>query len=166
MLPSFPGEVNRVRCFSHVVNLVAKSLIRQFDAEADKDEADDDVDARELAELAEGLEREEQELREKPEEEGGEPKDEEDDDPDYEVDAMAFVSDDEREQFLQDIRPVKLVLAKVRQQACYRVRHVTLTLNATAPQADLQDHQLYDHPPARLEGPLEGARASGEAAAA
>ncbi|TFK81779.1 hypothetical protein K466DRAFT_452428, partial [Polyporus arcularius HHB13444] len=31
LLPGFPGEVNRVRCFTHILNLVAKSLIRQFD---------------------------------------------------------------------------------------------------------------------------------------
>ena len=32
MLPEFPGEAARTRCFAHVVNLVAKSVIKQFDA--------------------------------------------------------------------------------------------------------------------------------------
>ncbi|KAI0743016.1 hypothetical protein C8Q80DRAFT_1081465, partial [Daedaleopsis nitida] len=31
LLPDFDGPPNRVRCFAHVLNLVAKSLIRQFD---------------------------------------------------------------------------------------------------------------------------------------
>ncbi|KAI0355814.1 hypothetical protein OH77DRAFT_1378786, partial [Trametes cingulata] len=30
-IPSFGGQRARTRCFAHVVNLVAKSLTRQFD---------------------------------------------------------------------------------------------------------------------------------------
>ncbi|EIW62755.1 uncharacterized protein TRAVEDRAFT_114619, partial [Trametes versicolor FP-101664 SS1] len=30
-LPGFEGSVGRVRCFAHVVNLVVKSLLTQFD---------------------------------------------------------------------------------------------------------------------------------------
>ena len=32
MLLKFPGEVARMHCFAHIVNLVAKSVIKQFDA--------------------------------------------------------------------------------------------------------------------------------------
>ncbi|KAG1797937.1 hypothetical protein EV424DRAFT_1271678, partial [Suillus variegatus] len=28
---SFGGELSRTRCFLHIVNLIAKSIIRQFD---------------------------------------------------------------------------------------------------------------------------------------
>jgi hypothetical protein len=31
-LPRFAGEKSRVRCFLHIVNLIAKATIRQFDA--------------------------------------------------------------------------------------------------------------------------------------
>ncbi|KAG1760280.1 hypothetical protein EDD22DRAFT_757666, partial [Suillus occidentalis] len=31
LLEDFPGETNRTRCFLHIINLVAKTLIRQFD---------------------------------------------------------------------------------------------------------------------------------------
>ncbi|KAG1843643.1 hypothetical protein C8R48DRAFT_556094, partial [Suillus tomentosus] len=31
ILPSFPGTVNHTRCFLHMINLVAKSLIKEFD---------------------------------------------------------------------------------------------------------------------------------------
>ncbi|TFK79442.1 hypothetical protein K466DRAFT_450423, partial [Polyporus arcularius HHB13444] len=31
LLPFFEGQFHRVRCFAHVVNLVAKSMLRQFD---------------------------------------------------------------------------------------------------------------------------------------
>ncbi|PBK73744.1 hypothetical protein ARMSODRAFT_869484, partial [Armillaria solidipes] len=30
-IPSFPGQAHHVHCFAHVVNLVAKSLLKQFD---------------------------------------------------------------------------------------------------------------------------------------
>jgi hypothetical protein len=31
LICNFPGEANRTRCFAHIINLVAKSLLRQFD---------------------------------------------------------------------------------------------------------------------------------------
>ncbi len=117
VLPSFAGAPNRVRCFTHVLNLVAKSLIRQFDAEVDKDEAADDADERELAELAAGLEAEEAATRASSAAEDVDEGGSGDDDPDDEFDALEELSDDEKAQFLEDIRPVKLVLAKVRCQS-------------------------------------------------
>jgi hypothetical protein len=52
LLDDFPGSANQTRCFTHVLNLVIKSIIRQFDlpkAQGDKilDEA-----ANELLNLA------------------------------------------------------------------------------------------------------------------
>ncbi|KIK76677.1 hypothetical protein PAXRUDRAFT_169130, partial [Paxillus rubicundulus Ve08.2h10] len=35
MVPSFSSSASHTRCFLHVVNLVAKSLIRQFDVTKD-----------------------------------------------------------------------------------------------------------------------------------
>ncbi|KAG2085774.1 uncharacterized protein F5147DRAFT_588788 [Suillus discolor] len=32
LVPHFAGETSRTRCFLHIVNLVAKSLLREFDA--------------------------------------------------------------------------------------------------------------------------------------
>ncbi len=31
-IPSFSGQTSHVRCFAHVVNLVTKSLLKQFDS--------------------------------------------------------------------------------------------------------------------------------------
>ncbi|KAG1901564.1 uncharacterized protein F5891DRAFT_903433, partial [Suillus fuscotomentosus] len=31
LIPSFPGDPNRARCFNHVIALIAKSSICQFD---------------------------------------------------------------------------------------------------------------------------------------
>jgi hypothetical protein len=55
LLPSFPGKVNHTCCFLHIVNLVAKSVIQQFDVA--KGKADDALDEaeRELHALAEGI---------------------------------------------------------------------------------------------------------------
>ncbi|GBE78938.1 hypothetical protein SCP_0201350 [Sparassis crispa] len=55
LLEGFQGQANRSRCFDHVVNLVAKSLLRQFDLP--KGKADDVLDdaERALLELAKDL---------------------------------------------------------------------------------------------------------------
>ncbi|TFK61912.1 hypothetical protein BDN72DRAFT_749645, partial [Pluteus cervinus] len=31
LLDNFPGPANQTRCFTHVLNLVVKSMIKQFD---------------------------------------------------------------------------------------------------------------------------------------
>lgn len=38
-LPSFDGEASRVRCFAHIINLVAKSVISQFDTPKKKEQS-------------------------------------------------------------------------------------------------------------------------------
>ncbi|KAF8581722.1 hypothetical protein K439DRAFT_1353049 [Ramaria rubella] len=35
----FPREANRTRCFAHIVNLIAKSLLKQFDIPAKRADA-------------------------------------------------------------------------------------------------------------------------------
>lgn len=53
LIPTLTGAANHTHCFLHVVNLVAKSLIQQFDVK--KDAAEDD----ELKELWQDLVEEE-----------------------------------------------------------------------------------------------------------
>jgi hypothetical protein len=77
LISKFPGAANRVRCMAHIVNLVSKIILRQFDAskktkrpmndqanvEVNDDASDDEVEADEkLISLAGDLEREEQEV--------------------------------------------------------------------------------------------------------
>ena len=31
LIEDFPGAANQTRCFTHILNLVAKSILRQFD---------------------------------------------------------------------------------------------------------------------------------------
>ena len=64
-LPHFPGEASRTRCFCHIINLVAKSIITQFDVPPLLEEIDDedveDAEERQDLELLAGMEGEEEE---------------------------------------------------------------------------------------------------------
>lgn len=55
MLPKFGGPATHTCCFLHIVNLVAKSLIRQFDVK--KKDADAALDEAELVNLKEERDR-------------------------------------------------------------------------------------------------------------
>jgi len=100
ILPSFPGTANHTRCFLHTINLVAKSLIKEFDmSRRDVTEALDDDGSD-----SEGSDREDPELN----------VDIADyDDMDGWVDEANLLSDHQRKQLQHDIRPIKLVLVKV-----------------------------------------------------
>jgi hypothetical protein len=109
LLPNW-SVVNRTRCFAHIVNLIAKSLLKQFDVKkknADKDPEDD-----ELEELAAGLDGEEQHMLEVT----GDDDDDDDtnnDDIDGWVDELEDMDEEERKELLRSIRPVSRVLVKV-----------------------------------------------------
>ena len=112
LLISFPGDTNRAGCFNHVIALIAKSAIHQFDVPKGRaDAALDEVES-ELRELAEGLDIEEEQTKgewEGPDNE----EDEEGEDPDGWVDEVAGLSVADREALEENIRPVRLVLVKV-----------------------------------------------------
>lgn len=108
-LEIFPGESNRTRCFDHIVNLVAKSIIQQFDVpKAKANESFDDV-LRELMVSAEDLDKEELATREgeRSESEGDE------DDTDGWVDEREEMSESERKDLDDNIQPIRRVLVKV-----------------------------------------------------
>jgi hypothetical protein len=58
-LNDFPGSASRVCCFAHILNLVVKSIMRQFDVPDKKKEAVADEATRELHKLAGDIEHEE-----------------------------------------------------------------------------------------------------------
>jgi hypothetical protein len=124
MLPDFSGASTHTRCFLHTTNLVAKALMKEFDAKPKKrgeDGAaaamDDDEDlsadearlVKELEELSEGIELEDlvttmgQGLTD----------DERNVDVDGLIDEIELLSDKERQELLKSIRPIKLALTKV-----------------------------------------------------
>ena len=55
LIHNFPGEANCTRCFAHIINLVAKSLLRQFDIPNKKADSALDEAEKILLELAKGL---------------------------------------------------------------------------------------------------------------
>jgi hypothetical protein len=133
ILPSF-SEVGHTRCFLHIVNLVAKSIIKQFDVQKKRedqhlDNAEQELrgeDAeQELQDLAGDVNLEEQQSIEAMAQhqingEAGNTDTETETDDDVEgwIDEMMLLSPAEREQVEGDICPVKLVLVKVRYQWC------------------------------------------------
>jgi len=106
---NFPGAANQTRCFLHVLNLVIKSILQQFDIPKVKgDEILDDT-LEELVKLAGDIEQEEAECCEVNSDEG----DEEDDNVDGWIVERAHMMDEEKEELDEAVKPIHLVLTKV-----------------------------------------------------
>ena len=113
LVERFPGEAARVRCFTHVINLVAKSIIRQFDVPKNLKKDIIDEALAELRVLADDLEREEEETKRGS---GTAEGDEEGDDKNTEgwVDEREEMTDEEIAKLEADVKPTCLVLLKVK----------------------------------------------------
>jgi hypothetical protein len=116
LLPNFPGPANRCRCFLHIVNLVAKTLLRQF--EVPKKDINAALDAAEqaLLDLSAGTDMEEMVTMA----EGGLGDNSDADDIDGLVNEMDELSEEEGKELHQKILPVRLVLVKVRKDSTLR----------------------------------------------
>ena len=111
LLHDFPGEANRTRCFLHIVNLVAKQLLKQFDVpRKDADSALNEAE-KELFNLAAGIDIEELVTAA---ERGAGAGSEDNDDTDGWVDEMEELDAEERAVLEESVLPVRLVLVKVR----------------------------------------------------
>ena len=114
-IKSFPGAENCVWCFNHVVALVAKSSIHQFDVPKGQADAVLDEAEKALRDLAEGVDIEEEmmlgelELPDDDENEAPEVNENED----GWVDEVAALSVVDREELGENVRPIRLVLVKV-----------------------------------------------------
>lgn len=111
-IPSFPGSTNQVRCFAHILNLVAKTLIRQFDSGKNTRNEDDDAAAA-IAELVAGLEVDDGSVAGGDEEGTTDDLADIDDDVDGWIDERTDLTEEEREELRETVLPVKLILAKV-----------------------------------------------------
>src|SRR6202035_3600666 len=107
----FPGAANRTRCFAHILNLVAKSVIRQFDVA--KGEADGALSSAEkaLQDLADGVDLED--LVAQGEEEVEDDEIEEDRNEEGWIDEREELTEMQCDELDELTRPVKLVLVKV-----------------------------------------------------
>lgn len=126
LLEDFPGAANRSRCFTHILNLAARSVLRQFDAPKGKVGAVASEAAQELDRLLADLESDE--LRARVSEDLGAMSDpvmggtdeveaaDDDDDIEGWVDEMDELSEELQQEIEADAIPVRLMLVKVRFQ--------------------------------------------------
>lgn len=104
LLNNFPGAANQTRCFTHILNLVVKSILAQFELPKGKANIADKI-----LKLAEGLELEE-EISAKEGEEG-----EEGDDDNVEgwIDEREEMNEQQLEALEARVEPIRLLLIKV-----------------------------------------------------
>jgi len=123
LLPTFSFS-NCARCFTHVLNLIAKSLLKQFDVTKES-QSDDELNEEEaeLLNLAKDLETEELTTAQETDGDDGEIEDEDD----FEgwVDEVAVLTPMDRDFLEDDIRPVKMMLVKVSRNR-YSTHHLRL----------------------------------------
>jgi hypothetical protein len=113
-LMDFPGASNRARCFTHILNLVVKSIMHQFDASSTKKRSDiTDERTEEFLRLAGDIDAEELELDEDEQEDYCEPEVEESDNDDGWINEREEMEEDDVEELEDKIQPVRLLLTKV-----------------------------------------------------
>ena len=150
LIPEF-SAVNHTHCFLHVNNLVGRSLVKQFDipkkvAGSENDEKDD-----ELLDLAGDMEYEDRMTREQLLEEAEEGDLSLDDNLDEWIDERAALSQAECDVLDKSTRPVKMVLVKVSILGATKICLPFTNRPLLDPQAGIQDHQLDDNSPSRME---------------
>lgn len=106
LVPGFEGEVSHIRCFLHVINLVAKSLIHQFDMRGGQTDVQDD-EQQELTNEADMEDLPSDAADES--DDGGAAADNDD----GFVDEVERMDEAEKELHKYTIRPVEVVLVKV-----------------------------------------------------
>jgi hypothetical protein len=120
LLVAFPGSANRTRCFTHILNLVVKVILHQFDTpKAKAGEALDDA-SQALADLAGDIEMEEAAMAE-----GGDDDDDDNGDEGW-FDPHHGMSQEEQEDLDRSVRPVWLVLIKVSSNSAHQTSVLTL----------------------------------------
>ena len=109
LVPSFGGQATRTHCFLHIVNLVAKLIIKEFDI-PDKCSNSTDGEAECLHQIAGDIKREDKVTL--AEMGTGDPDDVDNDDAKWTYD-LDDMMPEECMQVEQDIYPVRMVLVKV-----------------------------------------------------
>ena len=110
ILDDFPGPANHTQCFAHILNLVVKSVIQQFDLPKKNSNRILDDAANELLSLAGNIEFEEDELARRDREEGVEG---EDNNIEGWVDERTLMIEDELIEVDESVEPIFLLLTKV-----------------------------------------------------
>ena len=108
LLESFPGAANRTWCFTHILNLVAKSILKQFDLPKAKASEALSAAMEALSVLAGDIETEEVDMDGDLAED-----DDSDDDEDGIADPCDMMTESEIAELDESLQPVRLVLVKV-----------------------------------------------------
>jgi hypothetical protein len=108
-LPEFGGRAGHTRCFLHTTNLIAKSLIREFDAKKSNKSSGGGIDINEANESESSSE----ELVLPDEDDNGDMAENSVDNDDGLIHLTAEMEPTERAEHEERIQPIKLVLAKV-----------------------------------------------------
>lgn len=109
-LDDFSRPANRTRCFTHILNLVVKSILQQFDVPKVKRHEIVDAATEELLELAGDIEGEEWSTTC----DLAQAEDEDDDNIEGWVDERNLMSKEELEDLNKAIQPIRFLLTKVR----------------------------------------------------
>jgi hypothetical protein len=124
LLVAFPGAANRTRCFTHILNLVVKVILRQFDIPKSKADKALNAASRALVDLAGDIEMEGAVMDKRGD-------DNYDDDEEGWVDPRDGMSQKAQDDFDSTVRPVRLVLVKVSsnsdQMNCANIRLTVAT---------------------------------------
>jgi hypothetical protein len=116
LIDAFPGAANQTRCFTHILNLVAKSVLRQFEAPKGKQGDVIDDAAKQLAAIFDDLEDEDMNAESNNDDAGGDAdsSDEHEDDDDEDlVDERDGMSEEELASLEESVKPIRDVLTKV-----------------------------------------------------
>jgi len=158
LIESFPGAANQTRCFTHILNLVAKSVLCQFEAPKSKGGKVLDDAARELATIFDELEDDEEDLNDDAESDGGSNGDSSEGDEDVDDDVVDDDDDgllDERDGMSEEklasleksVKPVRLVLTKVRQHQFKLLFNIINNSFQTASRYFVGHQKFLDHHP-------------------
>ena len=108
LVVTFPGAANRTRCFTHILNLVVKVILCQFDVPKARADEAFDVASTALLDLAGDIESDEEIMERRNADD-----DDNDDGEEGLVDPRNGMSQEEQEELDATVRPVRLVLVKV-----------------------------------------------------
>ncbi|KDR67829.1 hypothetical protein GALMADRAFT_146839 [Galerina marginata CBS 339.88] len=144
-LEAFPGAANLVSCSLHIVNLVAKGVLHQFEPPKSKKQGNDlfAEGAAELAALSINLEDDGGQLDDKVEDDVDDAV--EDDDVEGLDETRDGMSADEIKELKKEVKPVQLVLAKLRKVAFTIKNSTTLALpewNSTIKMLELRPQMM------------------------
>jgi len=123
MLISF-SAINRTQCFTHIINLISKSLLHQFDLKRDKKSGREiDDDEKSLLDLAGDIEGEEYDMAKENDTANEETADY--DNLEGWVNEVATFTPEQQANLEASVRPVRRMLVKVQQDKSMRL---TITL--------------------------------------